>query len=117
MISRLRKRAVIRYWDADDRANGLYRRLRDDVTHACIATEDILWGLEDLTDDLLMQATQILEIATETAEDIRQNTLGNVRVSCQWCDGEFFVPINKPGPHTCATCHRADTYWSGEVLS
>ena len=90
-------------------ANLLYDLL-DEIGDVCFATAYTLTRLEEATDDLLMQGTQIEWDAAVTAEDIRQAAVGNTRVACQWCDGEFYVPDDVPGPHTCWRCRHCDGY-------
>lgn len=84
--------------------------LLEDLTAACADTAYQLYQLENTTEDLLLEAIQRYEIAADTAEDIRQAALGNTRTACQWCDGEFFVPADLPGPHTCWHCRPCDGY-------
>jgi hypothetical protein len=49
-------------------------------------------------------ATQGAEQAAAQALDNHMAAEGMVRVACQWCDGEFHVPGNQPGPHSCTAC-------------
>jgi hypothetical protein len=78
--------------------------LHEDLTATCIDTALTLYDLQEATDDLLMFATEIEDLAEETAEDFRQAASGNARVSCQWCDGQIYVERTQPGPYTCFFC-------------
>jgi hypothetical protein len=86
------------------------RDLRESLTAASDATASDLNRLKHATDEMLMFATGIAEVAREYAEDFRQAAYGNVRVACQWCDGEFYAHRTEPGPHTCHLCRRCDGY-------
>ncbi|MEV6488552.1 hypothetical protein AB0M20_07950 [Actinoplanes sp. NPDC051633] len=91
-----------------------HRRLRehalvlaDYLTATCADTAVVLDRLQESTEDLLIQATERRMLAAEIAEDIRQNALGNVRVCCRNCDGEYFVPRTEVGPFFCTACHNS----------
>ncbi|MEV6350989.1 hypothetical protein [Actinoplanes sp. NPDC051851] len=84
--------------------------LWDELTAECIETTLTLDAIADTMEDLLLDATQRVELANEEAEDIRQAARGNQRVACQWCDGEFYVPRASHGPHTCRMCRHCDGY-------
>ncbi|MFG1609287.1 hypothetical protein [Actinoplanes sp. NPDC049265] len=84
--------------------------LHEELTANCFDTAFVLYQLKEVTDELLLQATEIAEIAWEQAEDFRQASVGNVRIACQWCDGEFYVSRTKPGPYTCHLCRHCDGY-------
>lgn len=90
------------------------RHLRDPLTQAiydaCGETAYHLYLLDQVVEDLLMEGTQIAEMAAERAEDFRQAGYGNKRVACQWCDGEFYVDSETTGPHTCWRCWPCDGY-------
>jgi hypothetical protein len=84
--------------------------LLEDITADCSDTAYTLYQLEQTSEELLMQATEIEMITTDLTEDIRQAALGNMRVCCQWCDAEFFVSTSDRGPYTCRTCRHCDGY-------
>ncbi|MBB2941822.1 hypothetical protein FB565_001526 [Actinoplanes lutulentus] len=77
----------------------------------------ILDQLEQQTADLLMAATQIQELAAETAEDIRQASFGNRREACTHCDGTIYVDRDEFGPLFfcigCAGAGWAAAYFAG----
>jgi hypothetical protein len=84
--------------------------LHADLSNTCANTALALYDLEDITDDLLMWATHTVELYDEMAEDLRQEALGNTRVSCQWCDGSIYVERPAHGPYTCYRCRHCDGY-------
>jgi hypothetical protein len=90
------------------------RHLRDQLAQAiddaCSETAYHLYLLGQFVEDLLMEGTQIAEMAAERTEDFRQAGYGNKRVACQWCDGEFYVDSQALGPHTCWMCRHCDGY-------
>lgn len=90
------------------------RHLRDELAQeihdTCSETAYDLYILDQVAEDLLMQGTQIEEIAAERAEDFRQAGYGNTRVACQWCDGEFYAHRDTIGPYTCRFCRHCDGY-------
>lgn len=71
---------------------------------------DQLNKLITFTDALVMHGEHVTDIYGETVEDLHQARRGYVRTCCQWCDGEFFVPVDVPGPHSCRACGYKDGY-------
>ncbi len=84
--------------------------LCDELATASCETAYTIEQLEHVTAELLMNAQQTEEINRERAEDARQAARGNIRVACQWCDGEYYEHKTKPAPHTCDNCRPCDGY-------
>ena len=93
------------------------RDLGEDLHSDYYDTVYILDQLEQHTADLLMTATQIEELAAETAEDNRQIAFGNKREACANCDGTIYVDQADFGPlffcTGCANAGWAAAYFAG----
>jgi hypothetical protein len=57
-----------------------------------------------------LDAEQQADLDRQAATDREQAERGNIRTACRWCDGEFYVPEDTPGPHSCTACRYKDGY-------
>lgn len=58
----------------------------------------------------VQDAEQKADLDRQAELDLEQAALGNRRTACQWCDGEFYVPDDVPGPHSCPGCRYKDGF-------
>jgi len=50
------------------------------------------------------------ERAEQEDRDRAEAACGRKRTACTWCDGEFYVPADQPGPHSCPACDYKNGY-------
>jgi hypothetical protein len=81
--------------------------LHFDLSGVCLDTETVLYGLQTLIEDLLYDAIQIEDLARESIQDIHQRSIGNKRVACYHCDGEFYTRQTAVDPYYCSSCRVA----------
>lgn len=100
-------------------ATGVERRDRewldqvDQLLERCEAeareAEDWTWAALN-AHRAALDAEQQADIDQRAATDREQAERGNTRTACKWCDDEFYVPKDEPGPHSCRACRYKDGY-------
>jgi rubrerythrin len=61
---------------------------------------------ERAQEDAMLRA----EHAEQQERDQAEAACGRMRTACTWCDGEFYVPEDAPGPHSCPACDYKNGY-------
>jgi len=71
--------------------------------------EDWTWSALN-AERAALDAERSAELRRQAELDLEQAALGNRRTACRWCDGEFYVPEDAPGPHSCPACRYKDGF-------
>lgn len=82
--------------------------IEQDEAEAC-AAEDWTWAALN-AHRAALDAEQQADIDQQAARDREEAERGNTRTACTWCDDEFYVPKDEPGPHSCQTCRYKNGY-------
>ena len=79
--------------------------LCDELATANCETAYTIEQLEHVMAELLMNAERSEQVSYQRAQDARQAAHGHSRVTCRWCDSEYYVHETEPEPNICGYCH------------
>lgn len=82
---------------------------QDEAETEARAAESWTWQQVE-TERAREEATQRAEHAEQQERGQAEAACGRKRTACTWCDGEFYVPQDEPGPHSCPACDYKNGY-------